>query len=63
MNIEEQFISITISFPKDMIKFLDEESVRKDMNRSQLVRSAVRKLQDEVAYEKPVKQPKKKGGK
>lgn len=58
MNIDEQFISITISFPKDMIKFLDEEAVRKDMNRSQLVRSAVRKLQEEIEATKPKKEGK-----
>jgi len=43
---DETFISITISFPTDMIKFLEEESVRKDMNRSQVVRAAVRQYQE-----------------
>jgi len=44
--IDEKFTSITISFPEKMIKFLDEEGVRKDMNRSQVVRAAVREYQE-----------------
>lgn len=46
MNTEEKFISITISFPEEMIKYLDKKAAEVDLNRSQVVRSAVRDMQD-----------------
>lgn len=49
--IDEKFTSITISFPEKMIKFLDEEGVRKDMNRSQVVRAAVREYQEKESLQ------------
>lgn len=60
MNTEEKFISITISFPEEMIKFLDQEAARNDLNRSQVVRMAVRNMQ---VYEEEKKPDEKEGKK
>lgn len=46
MNTDDKFISITISFPKDMIAYLDEEAGKHDRNRSQIVRESVRERQE-----------------
>jgi len=46
--MDEKFVSITISFPEGMITFLDEEATRKDRNRSQIVREAVRQYQEKL---------------
>lgn len=43
---DETFVSITISFPTDMITFLDEEAGRLDRNRSQIVREAIRQYKE-----------------
>lgn len=49
--MDENFISRTVSFPPDMIEFLDKESARLDMTRSQLIRQLVREYQNKQEEE------------
>lgn len=45
MPNEEKYISITITLPEDYIEWLEQQMVEKDLNRSQIIRAAIRQLQ------------------
>lgn len=40
--IKEQDVNITVVLPKSMVKWLDEQTKKHDMNRSQVVRAKLR---------------------
>ena len=44
--MDENFISRTVSFPEEMVEYLDKEAAKRDMTRSQLVRLVIREYQD-----------------
>lgn len=54
---EDKFISITVSLPKDMIQYLDEDAARLDRNRSQIIREAIRDRQEQQKMEQLQTQP------
>ena len=41
---EEKYISVTVTLPEDYVEFLDKVQSEDDMNRSQVVRAAIREL-------------------